>query len=1381
MSYQRSYPAGPYAQVQTSYGGLVTSIPIVSLGGLGDSSLDFSLTHRSNVASPGTFGLTIGRPGLGWFHSFEMVCVADGNTASNVTCSVGGNQWGEWYRQTEPTANIMLRRPGTRGDLQRLITGGDTTAGFIVTNQADKSKWHFTKVLSAQTQFLIEKIVDRFGNQTDFYYVNVNGSVPRLWMIEDPTNTRKIQLEYGNDNPMSGTAFNTISSIKFLINDVQVREWLLKTGSTNPNDPWSEYLGQIRFPDPVTGNTSLTTSPYIGFNYDSTDSNIIDIYDLMGERFNYTYANSSQIGLGQRHVWQIRRPNADPLTVGQIDSHPTNITFTAVTQAGGPFEQICTIEEPTGDALNPAVPRIRRHVYNTDTFLETNYFKSPIKRIEDPTDNGQTYAEQFEWDWSQAMLKKYYDRRLKMWEFGNDGQHRGLTYWVKDPDLKLSEFFYHNDLLMEEWLPIDTSANTFSITKYTYHATNFSLLTKLEDATSNSFINLVTHPNGISNPNGLSVLTTNTYTPTGQLETTKIGTENRTTHSNFDIYGNAQTTTLPGGGVITRTIDSLNQVTHETLPLHSIGENRTTIFEYDKWGRKKKVKFPGSVAMERNMTYDLNGNLLTDQDENGWTTTTTYDNLNRVLTVKRPVDATPSNDLITSTAYYFEGNVKTITDPKGNVTLHEYSPRDLLLRIRYPDITTGWSQQMTYDGNGSQLSRTDGMGKVTNYTYDNQSRLWTVTYPATFITNAVRSIIYLYFDNGVRKSMNYNIDGTPFIDTYTVNTAGIADSHLQAISGKTTSSTFFTGNGRRQTLSVKTGTVNAMTWTYGYETSGRLQTINQSNGQSLLASFSYYPDDSIQEMWPGTLQQSNTVGTRYFYDPRGRTTGVSYNHYFHGGFGYGWGFGYDYDKVGNVTNYTLSHNFTQTFTWPTTYTYDRANRLMTETRVGVDPDSDGIKDGNKFENTYSYDKNGNRTSVVRNGTPSTYLPYSSTFDDDRFGSGDGYSVPGYNGNGSPTSLTTPNGYNISSITYDYDDHPVRIQKSNGSISDFRYDGDGKRVQSVSSSVTRRVIYDGDTIVAESDGSGNFTQFFVPSIGYVKVLGPAYEQHFYYQNALGSSVVDTGGAALAVNEYDGFGLEYPVLWYVQGPTNQFRFAGKHGYQRNDDIGMDLLGARFYIPKLGRFLTRDPIGHAGGLNLYAYCNNNPMNSVDPDGSQERGVGEPGFWEGLIPFWGSGRQATNDFQNGRWGWGIVNSAVAISDVIVVGIIVKAVAKTGVKATISIGSSSWRSARTLYKEVGLADFAGQHFHHLLKQKYYLNSTAMKTIMNQSFMVTKLRQGYNWKGVNFSMNGWHQLLDGKTVSGMKMSDLERIWYGSNNFQKAGATSAVGATIRAGN
>jgi RHS repeat-associated protein len=59
---------------------------------------------------------------------------------------------------------------------------------------------------------------------------------------------------------------------------------------------------------------------------------------------------------------------------------------------------------------------------------------------------------------------------------------------------------------------------------------------------------------------------------------------------------------------------------------------------------------------------------------------------------------------------------------------------------------------------------------------------------------------------------------------------------------------------------------------------------------------------------------------------------------------------------------------------------------------------------------------------------------------------------------------------------------------------------------------------------------------------------------------------------------------------------FKFAGGTGYQADADSGLMLLGARYYDPSVGRFITRDPVGHRGGLNLYRYCGNDPLNTTD-----------------------------------------------------------------------------------------------------------------------------------------------------------------------------------------
>ena len=66
-------------------------------------------------------------------------------------------------------------------------------------------------------------------------------------------------------------------------------------------------------------------------------------------------------------------------------------------------------------------------------------------------------------------------------------------------------------------------------------------------------------------------------------------------------------------------------------------------------------------------------------------------------------------------------------------------------------------------------------------------------------------------------------------------------------------------------------------------------------------------------------------------------------------------------------------------------------------------------------------------------------------------------------------------------------------------------------------------------------------------------------------------------------------------------NPFGFVGKAGYYSDEESGLQLLGHRYYLPKLGRFLTQDPTGHDTGLNLYRYVGDNPLTGIDPDGTQ------------------------------------------------------------------------------------------------------------------------------------------------------------------------------------
>jgi len=86
-----------------------------------------------------------------------------------------------------------------------------------------------------------------------------------------------------------------------------------------------------------------------------------------------------------------------------------------------------------------------------------------------------------------------------------------------------------------------------------------------------------------------------------------------------------------------------------------------------------------------------------------------------------------------------------------------------------------------------------------------------------------------------------------------------------------------------------------------------------------------------------------------------------------------------------------------------------------------------------------------------------------------------------------------------------------------------------------------------------------------------------------------------GSVAARYEYGPFG----ELIRATGPmakTNPFLFSTKY---YDWETGLYYYGYRYYDPGTGRWVSRDPLGEAGGLNLYQYVYNSPLNYVDPDG--------------------------------------------------------------------------------------------------------------------------------------------------------------------------------------
>ena len=92
--------------------------------------------------------------------------------------------------------------------------------------------------------------------------------------------------------------------------------------------------------------------------------------------------------------------------------------------------------------------------------------------------------------------------------------------------------------------------------------------------------------------------------------------------------------------------------------------------------------------------------------------------------------------------------------------------------------------------------------------------------------------------------------------------------------------------------------------------------------------------------------------------------------------------------------------------------------------------------------------------------------------------------------------------------------------------------------------------------------------------------------------VGQLVDGTTGAVVAHYEYDPFGTTLTASG-TAADANPFRFSTKY---TDADTTLLYYGYRFYAPTLGRWLTRDPLGEAGGVNVYGFLSNTPINTID-----------------------------------------------------------------------------------------------------------------------------------------------------------------------------------------
>lgn len=176
------------------------------------------------------------------------------------------------------------------------------------------------------------------------------------------------------------------------------------------------------------------------------------------------------------------------------------------------------------------------------------------------------------------------------------------------------------------------------------------------------------------------------------------------------------------------------------------------------------------------------------------------------------------------------------------------------------------------------------------------------------------------------------------------------------------------------------------------------------------------------------------------------------------------------------------------------------------------------------------------------------------------------------------------------------------------------------------------VWSGNTIAEERDSTGaTVTKRFFAE-GEQRIGGSDAGNYYYTRDHLGSirEVTDSVGAMKARYDYDAWGNESVVA----GNMNiDFGFTG-HYYHQPSRVNLTMY--RAYSAALARWLSRDPIGEQGGLNLYGYVRNEPLCYADPLGLWQATVGGGGELFGAIISFGYSPSSGQISFGGFFGFG-------------------------------------------------------------------------------------------------------------------------------------------------
>lgn len=662
------------------------------------------------------------------------------------------------------------------------------------------------------------------------------------------------------------------------------------------------------------------------------------------------------------------------------------------------------------------------------------------------------------------------------------------------------------------------------------------------------------------NPRGLPLSSTGNL-GLGQPVFAKYDAANRLTESS-DVSGRSWRSEYDTKGNLTRRIDPLGRVTDisydpkwnipTTITRYLGGQPVITRMEYDPvTGRLTRTIDPLGNAADTQ--YNSRGELVQLSAPLGRVTKLEYNSAGDLVNVIDPMSTMASfatdgvgrttataNALgyVTRTEYTGVSEVEKVIDPLQQEASFTFDPAGRIASV----INTANVPVQTYqyDAGDRVTQVSDALGANTGYQYDAAGRL-------TQITDRKGRITRYFYDDAGRV---IRID---FPD---------AERRL-----------FYDALNRMQSIQDTPGA----SVSYTYDLVDRVVREEQVlDGLTTVIENTY---DELDRRIRRTVNGQDP--TTYAYDLAGRLTGITYR---------GQTTSYIWDAAGRLTRKNMPNGIS------VNYEYDLNDR---ETRISYQR-TDGIL----IEDiAYEYDAAGQRirrTSTVGSVPES---PFTATYNAaDRM---TGITLnPGtaqaktyaltYDANGNLAQKTnSADASDTTTYTWDSQNRLIGIQGS-GLTATFRYDALNRRVEKTLNGQSVRYVYDGPQAIMEITGGQNMNLLTGLDTDEVIARYTQSGRTIYLQDALMSVIAQTREDQSVQNFY-GYSPYGEALPTTDDQGNALEYTGRE----NDGMGLYYYRARYYDPILKRFVSEDPIGLAGGLNLYGYVGGSPTNLIDPSG--------------------------------------------------------------------------------------------------------------------------------------------------------------------------------------